>query len=134
MGQRMISFCDVTGEEGDDVEFHTIVIDGKAKGLDMSQESYRAMLMAMEPYLKCARPVRAEPASVSTVPEVNGRKIAVPGQTHPTEERLALKLWADEHGVYVRSGQTPVPIWQAFYDDDLSKVPADRFIKNRAVA
>lgn len=137
MGQRMIPYCDLCEGEEEPITYRTLVLDGaKPRGADMCEGCYARMTAGLAVFLAKAHVVRSEVSAnvLADVPEVGGRKIAVSGQKHSDVERQAMKLWAREKGVFIGNGQPGVAIWQAFYDDDVSGIPADKMIKNRAVA
>lgn len=107
---------------------------GREYRIDLGDDNRAAFDAAMAPWIesakvtKQARVSRARP----TAPEVHGKRIAMPGQAHSAEELQGLKVWAETNRVKISMGRAPVEVWQAFYDDDASRLPAERRITDEA--
>ncbi|MCX5233386.1 Lsr2 family protein [Streptomyces sp. NBC_00233] len=80
---------DITGQETSDGATHTFSIDGVHYELDLSSDSYDAMLDAFRPYLQAARRVKAGKAARKPATARDGRNAS------------EIRQWAREQGITV---------------------------------
>ncbi|WP_435260538.1 histone-like nucleoid-structuring protein Lsr2 [Streptomyces sp. 1222.5] len=107
MAKRIVNIYvdDLTGEETAEAVTHTFSLDGITYELDLSPDSYDAMLEAFAPFIKVARRTRA-----------SKRGKASPGpEKQATADSAALRKWARENGYSVNTrGQIARSIRDAY--------------------
>ncbi|WP_329271851.1 histone-like nucleoid-structuring protein Lsr2 [Streptomyces sp. NBC_01451] len=99
---------DISGEEADDIDTHTIVIDGAGVEIDLTSKNHDLLLEALRPFLHAAGARRVR-GSVTSGGGKAKRRGAGSGNT------AQIRAWAKENGYDVNDrGRVPADIREAY--------------------
>lgn len=100
MARRIVTeyVDDVTGESGEGIRTHTLVLDGVEYEVDLGRDSYQALLDCLGPYFRAARKTAS--------PSRGQSKRALSAGYGP--DSVLVRQWARKRGFDV-SARGPVP-------------------------
>lgn len=108
MAQKVITIFtdDLTGEESDEAQTHTIAIDGILYEIDLAPDSYDKLLEAVGPFLANGRKVgRADKST----------KAVKPAKRRGGGDTAEIRAWAKANGYHVNArGRVPAEVRAAF--------------------
>jgi hypothetical protein len=110
--KQVITYTDdLTGEEAEEINTHTILIDGAGVEIDLTPDSHDKLLDALKPFLsaKGARRVRGGATGVTN----RGRR----GSAAPAgkQDTAKIRAWAKENGFDVNDrGRVPASVKEEY--------------------
>ncbi|GAA2919680.1 Lsr2 family protein [Streptomyces thioluteus] len=107
MAQRIITTFvdDLTGEASEDVQTHTLMLDGKQYEIDLNAANFTELFEGLRPYVRNGRKAKATGQTRSA-----GR-----GPANRSDETAKIRAWAKENGHEVNDrGRVPAGIREAY--------------------
>jgi len=110
MAQKVVTLYtdDLTGEQSDEINTYTVLVNGAGVDIDLTPESYDKLMEALQPFLQAtgARRVRegGKPAK--------GRRTDKSGSSRKTAD---VRAWAKGNGFDINNrGRIPAPVVEAY--------------------
>ncbi|MEU9050111.1 Lsr2 family protein [Streptomyces sp. NPDC048384] len=102
---------DVTGEEAEDIDTHTILIDGAGVEIDLTSENHDRLLEILHPYLSAASARRVR-GGVATAGSKGTRRGAA---TAGSVDLAKIRAWGRENGYEVSErGRVSAQVREAY--------------------
>lgn len=99
---------DLTGEKTDDIQTHSLVLDGVPYEFDLTPDSYDKLLEAVAPFTRVGRKPKTGRAAA-------GRKSAKANQGADGASTHEIREWAKSQGYEVNErGRVPARVREAF--------------------
>ncbi|MFG3257568.1 Lsr2 family protein [Streptomyces sp. NPDC048172] len=107
MAQKVVTIVtdDLTGEESEDAQTHSLVVDGVPYEIDLSPDSYDKLMEALNPFLNAGRRQKRSRGAAQAPRKSQGS----------SEDTARIRTWAKEHGYEVNDrGRVPANIREAY--------------------
>lgn len=114
MAQKIVTtyIDDLTGEDSEDVNTHTILVDGAGVEIDLTPDSHDKLMDALKPFLhaKGARRVRG-----GLITRQTGKAKPSAAKGAGKQDTAEIRKWARENGHNVNDrGRVPAEIREAY--------------------